>query len=350
MAISVILVSSDSSEEKCDTPDTPPSPNHGHNLLRLPFSPKSLASSGVLCRRVMILALGQPIPHDPYSFIDSSDTLSDSSLDDLSDSSSGYSSSDHSSPALPSIRSSDSVTDLEGYVDESFESSVPRETSLRDDVVVRELEGLMLGLWLRLLIKRKLRRVRGAWLRTMSNTRSGATITREARFLKSSLVLTLAGAGSTDCSVQSLKEMANSLIAIFTITVEQILKPNTGDANLNETMVMNTFMQYVGMRFKKVLRSNGVADLQISLGNGLWVPVSSDPLAFCVNVGDVLQRIPSDESKVHIEVLSVLWGNRLPFPDGSLPLTRKCLKGRGNNNNNNPRPIKVYCFLTVRSR
>nr|GEZ82509.1 gibberellin 2-beta-dioxygenase 2-like [Tanacetum cinerariifolium] len=38
-----------------------------------------------------------------------------------------------------------------------------------------------------------------------------------------------------------------------------------------------------------VLRSNGVAGLQISLGNGLWVPVSRDPLAFCVNVGDVLQ-------------------------------------------------------------
>nr|GEZ16114.1 NAC domain-containing protein [Tanacetum cinerariifolium] len=33
-------------------------------------------------------------------------------------------------------------------------------------------------------------------------------------------------------------------------------------------------------------------------------------------------EIPSDESKVHIEVLLVLWGNRLPVPDGSLPLSR----------------------------
>ncbi|GKC29717.1 hypothetical protein Tco_1037011, partial [Tanacetum coccineum] len=32
--------------------------------------------------------------------------------------------------------------------------------------------------------------------------------------------------------------------------------------------------------------------------------------------------IPSDENKVHIEVLSVLWGNRLPIPEGSLPLPR----------------------------
>ncbi|GJS63244.1 hypothetical protein Tco_0677808 [Tanacetum coccineum] len=34
------------------------------------------------------------------------------------------------------------------------------------------------------------------------------------------------------------------------------------------------------------------------------------------------KEIPSGESKVHIEVLLVLWGNRLPIPDGSLPLSR----------------------------
>ncbi|GJR08313.1 hypothetical protein Tco_0790965 [Tanacetum coccineum] len=34
-------------------------------------------------------------------------------------------------------------------------------------------------------------------------------------------------------------------------------------------------------------------------------------------------EIPSDESKVHIEVLSVLWENRLPISDGSLPLSSK---------------------------
>ncbi|GKA45550.1 hypothetical protein Tco_0738346 [Tanacetum coccineum] len=32
-------------------------------------------------------------------------------------------------------------------------------------------------------------------------------------------------------------------------------------------------------------------------------------------------KIPSDESTIHIEVLSVLWGNMLPIPDGSLPLS-----------------------------
>ncbi|GJV38822.1 reverse transcriptase domain-containing protein [Tanacetum coccineum] len=33
-------------------------------------------------------------------------------------------------------------------------------------------------------------------------------------------------------------------------------------------------------------------------------------------------QIPSGESKIHVEVLSVLWENRLPIPDGSLPLSR----------------------------
>ncbi|GKA06149.1 reverse transcriptase domain-containing protein [Tanacetum coccineum] len=37
---------------------------------------------------------------------------------------------------------------------------------------------------------------------------------------------------------------------------------------------------------------------------------------------DHFVEIPSSESKVHIEVLSVLWGNRLSIPDGSLPLSR----------------------------
>ncbi|GJT95476.1 putative reverse transcriptase domain-containing protein [Tanacetum coccineum] len=203
-------------------------------------------TSGALRRRVMILAPGQHIPHgrpyryhpnrlvhimtarrrvgslptyhlvvrhsvdysssDLFTSDDSSETSSDSSLHDLFDSSSGYSSSDHSSPTLPSgmrsshqlcssvpsiphsssatterpshsssavpsrkrsrspttsvpisspipgalsparadllpppkrIRSSDFATDLEDCSDESFESPIPRETSLRDDVVVR---------------------------------------------------------------------------------------------------------------------------------------------------------------------------------------------------------------------
>nr|GEV69924.1 putative reverse transcriptase domain-containing protein [Tanacetum cinerariifolium] len=81
---------------------------------------------------------------DLFTSDDSSVTSSDSLLDDLSDSSYGHSSLDHSSPALPLdhlilllIRSSDSATDLEDCSDKSSESFVPKENSLRDDVVIR---------------------------------------------------------------------------------------------------------------------------------------------------------------------------------------------------------------------
>ncbi|XP_068660301.1 gibberellin 2-beta-dioxygenase 2-like [Aristolochia californica] len=40
-----------------------------------------------------------------------------------------------------------------------------------------------------------------------------------------------------------------------------------------------------------LLRSNGVGGLQISLEDGVWVPVPPDPNSFCVNVGDALQAI-----------------------------------------------------------
>ncbi|GJZ96751.1 hypothetical protein Tco_0669085 [Tanacetum coccineum] len=136
------LLSTDDSLNS-DTPDTPPSPTHGTPFTEITLSTqRSPAASGALRRRVMILALGQPIPHgrpcryhpngpvhmmtarkrirplpthrfamrhsvdysssDPFTFDYSSETSSDSSSDDLSDSSSSHSTLDHSSPALPS--------------------------------------------------------------------------------------------------------------------------------------------------------------------------------------------------------------------------------------------------------
>nr|GEX27548.1 hypothetical protein [Tanacetum cinerariifolium] len=76
------------------------------------------------------------------------ETSSDSYLDALSNSSSGHSSLDHSSPEPPSvradllplpkrIRSFNFATDLKDCSNKSSEPSVPRETSLRGDVIVR---------------------------------------------------------------------------------------------------------------------------------------------------------------------------------------------------------------------
>ncbi|GJR89823.1 reverse transcriptase domain-containing protein [Tanacetum coccineum] len=56
--------------------------------------------------------------------------------------------------------------------------------------------------------------------------------------------------------------------------------------------------------------------------------------------------IPSGESKVHIEVLSVLWENRLPIPDGSLPLSRyKGLKTKQKRRVKSPPPREQLTWL-----
>ncbi|GJS02683.1 hypothetical protein Tco_0319191 [Tanacetum coccineum] len=62
--------------------------------------------------------------------------------------------------------------------------------------------------------------------------------------------------------------------------------------------------------------------------SSLYVPsprpaaYSPTEVMYCYYHPHLTSEIPSGESKVHIEVLSVLWGNRLPIPDGSLPLSR----------------------------
>ncbi|GKD92464.1 hypothetical protein Tco_1372301, partial [Tanacetum coccineum] len=110
-AISPFLSSDDDTTDS-DTPDTPPSPTFGTPFTEIITSTKR--SPIIPRRRVMILSPGQPIPHDSSSGA-SSDFHSDAS----SDPSSRHSLSDHSSPDLPNVE-----------VD-------PRKTSLRDDAIVK---------------------------------------------------------------------------------------------------------------------------------------------------------------------------------------------------------------------
>ncbi|GER31448.1 gibberellin 2-oxidase, partial [Striga asiatica] len=54
------------------------------------------------------------------------------------------------------------------------------------------------------------------------------------------------------------------------------------------------FGEHTDPQILTLLRSNGVGGLQVSTEDGVWVPVSPYPeLAFCVNVGDVLQVGPT---------------------------------------------------------
>ncbi|GKB17245.1 hypothetical protein Tco_0851168 [Tanacetum coccineum] len=143
-----------------DTLDTPPSPTHG-----IPFTKTTLSTqrpsttSGALRRRVMVLALGQPIPHGRLyryhlngpvhmmtarkrvGLLPTHQTSSDSYADALSDSASSRSSSDHSLPASPSdllpspkrIRSHETTMDSEDCLEDRFEPYVPREVRLGVD-------------------------------------------------------------------------------------------------------------------------------------------------------------------------------------------------------------------------
>nr|GEV83614.1 putative reverse transcriptase domain-containing protein [Tanacetum cinerariifolium] len=118
LAVSPFL-SSDDDTTNSDTPDTPPSPTHG--ILFTEITASTQRSPVIPCRRVMILAPGQPIPHGrPYRYHPNGPvhmmtarkrvgalpvqqlTMRHSVYHSSSDSSSRHSLSDHSSPDLPS--------------------------------------------------------------------------------------------------------------------------------------------------------------------------------------------------------------------------------------------------------
>nr|GEV69355.1 ribonuclease H-like domain-containing protein [Tanacetum cinerariifolium] len=173
--ISPFLSSTDDTTDS-DTPDTPPSPTHGTPFTEITSSTQR--SPVIPRRQAMILAPGQPIPHDYFSlddlaqdsFLDSSseassDFHSDASFNSLS----RHSLSDHSSldlpstsagpsrkrrrspmtsiPALPPVSRAlspvraDLIPSPKRVIDSGYLADVevdPRETSLRDFIMIRD--------------------------------------------------------------------------------------------------------------------------------------------------------------------------------------------------------------------
>ncbi|KAK4265949.1 hypothetical protein QN277_026934 [Acacia crassicarpa] len=70
---------------------------------------------------------------------------------------------------------------------------------------------------------------------------------------------------------------------------DSLLRLNHYPPLLNNDIINVAFGEHSDPQILSLIRSNDVPGLQISLPNGLWFPVSPDPSAFFVNVGDALQ-------------------------------------------------------------
>lgn len=70
---------------------------------------------------------------------------------------------------------------------------------------------------------------------------------------------------------------------------DQFLGGTTTLSDKSASLMRVGFGEHTDPQILTVLRSNGVGGLQVSNSDNMWVPVSPDPSAFCVNVGDLLQ-------------------------------------------------------------
>ncbi|XP_028760102.1 gibberellin 2-beta-dioxygenase 2-like [Neltuma alba] len=100
-----------------------------------------------------------------------------------------------------------------------------------------------------------------------------------------------------ELACEILELMAEGLGVPDTMAFSNLLRHHESDSLLRLNHYPPLLLKDINVAFGEhsdpqilsLLRSNDVAGLQISLPNGLWFPVSPDPSAFFVNVGDALQ-------------------------------------------------------------
>ncbi|VVB00881.1 unnamed protein product [Arabis nemorensis] len=134
----------------------------------------------------------------------------------------------------------------------------------------------------------------------------------------SALLSQLSFSSAVNCYVEAVKQLAHEILdltakelgvppntfskLISTVDSDTILRVNhyppsdqflsggtTRVSDKSESLMRVGFGEHTDPQILTVLRSNGVEGLHVSNSDGLWVPVYSDPSAFCVNVGDLLQ-------------------------------------------------------------
>ncbi|XP_054805518.1 gibberellin 2-beta-dioxygenase 2-like [Prosopis cineraria] len=100
-----------------------------------------------------------------------------------------------------------------------------------------------------------------------------------------------------ELACEILELMAEGLGVPDTLAFSSFLRHHDSDSLLRFNHYPPLLLKDINVAFGEhsdpqiltLLRSNDVAGLQISLPDGLWFPVSPDPSAFFVNVGDALQ-------------------------------------------------------------
>nr|GEV66933.1 hypothetical protein [Tanacetum cinerariifolium] len=124
-----------------------------------------------------------------------------------------------------------------------------------------------------------------------------------------------------DPSTESKIEILDPILEKFTNEPAIDYLPPLGDDDDDDDLLTLSLIMMNGKSFCMLLDSNStLLEESSEIASLSSSPFRNEDKVF--NPSKHILEIPYGESKVQIEVLSVLWGTRLPIPDGLLPLSR----------------------------